>query len=378
MGYHLLKLRPILDPLAVMSAEFLVIADTGEDEVLTCDAANYAANVEAAQCIDSGQTHDYSMVDSYSLVETPGLKTIDDVADFLAIPTNQTIKSILVMDSNDHPILLCVRGDCTLNESKIGQLVPGFQFAKEADAERLMGCGFGFVGPVYESFDGQILLDYSLREYVSYVCGANKTDYHIKNVVLNRDIESAQWVDIRNAMAGDVCPVDPSQVLASQRGIEVGHVFKLGTKYSMSMNRQFTTSNGTLDYFQMGCYGIGVGRTIAAAIEQSNDDNGIIWPKALSPFTVTILNLAPKHDAVTALVEDVYTVLDSAGVDSIIDDRDESPGIKFKDADLIGFSYQIVIGKKSLDSQKIELKQRSNGEMQMVSVLNLTELIELI
>jgi len=273
---------------------------------------------------------------------------------------------------------LCVRGDCVINESKVGQLVPGFQFAKDVDVARLFGCEFGFIGPVHDSFSGQILLDYSLREHVAYVCGANKTDAHLKNVVLTRDVPAANWVDIRNAVGGDVCPLDTSQVLRSQRGIEVGHVFKLGTKYSESMNRQFTTASGTSAHFQMGCYGIGVGRTISAAIEQSYDDNGIIWPKALSPFTVTILNLAPKHDAVSALVEDVYNALDSAGVDAIVDDRDESPGIKFKDADLIGFSYQIVIGKKSLDSQNVELKFRNGEDTQLISITQLAELTRLI
>ena len=233
----------------------------------------------------------------------------------------------------------CLRGDRLLNEAKVKSLMGGaFRFSTDEEVQSLFQCPVGFIGPVGSTV--RVVLDYSLKTSPFYICGANKKDYHLNHVVVDRDILNYEWADIRNAESGDPCPLDPSQPLKSQRGIEVGHVFKLGTKYSNSMNRQFTTQTGTLDYFEMGCYGIGVGRTIAAAIEQSYDDNGIVWLRALAPFDISIINLAQKEDALNGIVDQLYDQLTSHDFDVIVDDRVESPGVKFKDADLIGFLFR--------------------------------------
>ena len=352
-----------------VSAEFLVIADTGEDEVLVAPSVGYAANVEAAECIDVVNDFDVNIDTKFSVVETPDVRTIDHVASFFSVDPSQTLKSLFVFDGDAQPVLVCLSGDVELNEIKLNaKLNSGFTFANDAQINEYFGCKAGFIGPVNTKKPIRILIDFSLRNHPSYICGANSNDNHLKDVVIDRDITQFEWCDIRNAKAGDPCPKDPSVLLESQRGIEVGHIFKLGKKYSESMNRRFTKMDGSLDFFEMGCYGIGVGRTIAAAIEQSHDQNGIIWPLALAPFQIVIINLVPKDDALNKVMTDIYNSLDNHRIDVIVDDRNESPGIKFKDADLIGFPFQIIIGKRTLESNSFELKNRRTGETEIISL----------
>ena len=213
-----------------------------------------------------------------------------------------------------------------------------------------------------------IYLDFSLKQFPHFICGANETDQHFSQLVIDRDIQNFSWVDIRNAQVGDPCPTDPQHKLTSIRGIEVGHIFKLGSKYSTAMNATFTHSSGKSVPFEMGCYGIGVGRTIAAAIEQSHDENGIVWPVALAPFEVVIISLVKQASDVAAIIDKLLAVFKTKNLDVIVDDRKESPGIKFKDADLIGFPFQIILGKKTIESQKIEIKYRKSGKKEWISL----------
>ena len=331
------------------SAEFLVVAQSGEDEILVNNELGFAANIEACECLDVDFQHD-SAIDEIESVKTPNIKTIADVSTFLKLESNACIKSILIIAS-DKPYLFCLPGNRELNEAKVMKVLnASFRFASSEEVVKYMGCSAGFIGPV-NSKDIPLYFDYSLKELLYYCCGANRDDVHFRNVNLNRDVTHIHWVDIKNAAAGDPCVIDSSKSLSLTRGIEVGHVFKLNDKYSTAMSAKFNDSNGHSLPFQMGCYGIGIGRTIAATIEQSHDDNGIIWPEALSPFHVVIVHLCPDDDPMTAIVTNLVSEIESLGKDVIVDNRNESPGVKFKDADLIGFPYQIVIGRKVISNK---------------------------
>jgi prolyl-tRNA synthetase len=349
------------------SAEFLVIADSGEDEVLVSDSG-FAANVEAAACSGINVTHDISNIEPLTMVDTPNVHRIDDAVDFFSVSANQTLKSLLVV-VNDVFSLVCLRGDHALNASKAAALLGGaFRFATDAEIQAYCGCKPGSIGPINLKLNIPIYLDHSLNVFSHYICGANQTGAHFQFCVPQRDIPTFVWADLRNAQAGDPCPLDSSNTLVSQRGIEVGHVFKLGNKYSESMGAKFTQRDGQLKAFEMGCYGIGVGRTIAAAIEQSHDEHGIVWPEALAPYDVVILNLVPKEPELVDLVKTMVAHFETMGKDVIVDDRVESPGVKFKDADLIGFPMQVIVGKKTLLERQIEIKYRRTKKKEMVSV----------
>ncbi len=360
------------------SVEFLVVAESGEDEVLVCESAGYAANVEAAPCQQNQFNFETSVheVPAFKVVDTPKARTIDEVVEFFDSPdvTPATVlKSILVM-TNDSPIMCCLAGDKPLNETKLTKVLGApFRFATDDEVRAHCGASPGFIGPVGLPANIPIYLDYSLAQSLTYVCGANQNNRHLTSVSIVRDVKLATtnsvMVDIRNAQVGDVyeSPTgDQRGTYTSQRGIEVGHVFKLGTKYSHAMGACFTNQQGKLTDFEMGCYGIGVGRTIAAAIEQSHDEHGIIWPKELAPYDALIINLTPKDPHVCDAVKTVHDFLLGHGLDDIVDDRADSPGVKFKDADLIGIPRQIIVGKHGLSSNHIELKHRRTGEKVMV------------
>ena len=359
-----------------VSAEFLVVAESGEDEVLVNRAVNFAANVEACDSVNI----DYESTTNLAALEsvlTPGQKTIKAVATFLNVSEDATIKSLLVQ-ADDRFILVCLPGDRELNESKLKSLIGDFRFASDNDVMSVMASPAGYIGPVNHNSNISIYLDYSLKKPLNYCCGANKTDEHFINVNIARDIKQFEWADLKNAKAGDACPTDPTKQLDSMRGIEVGHVFKLGKKYSDAMNAHYNDSNGKRQSFEMGCYGIGVGRTIAAAIEQSHDEKGIVWPDALAPFHVVIVHLCPKDDEMNQLVKQLVDVIESSGRDVIVDDRNDSPGVKFNDADLIGYPYQIVIGRKVMQSKQIELKKRRDGELILIDLDQIESIGELL
>jgi prolyl-tRNA synthetase len=346
------------------SVEFLVVAACGEDSVLVNTEAGFVANSEACPTLDPGIVHHVS-VPPYAMIHTPNCPRITDICAYRGIQPNVCLKSILIM-VNDAPIMLCLPGDRDINEAKIQRLVGAFRWATSAELTHYLGCSPGYVGPLNTEIP--VWLDYGLKTQPHYTCGANQDDHHVVNVSPDRDIPHGQWADLKMAIAGDPCPSDPSVTVSALRGIEVGHVFKLGTTYSQAMDATFTNATGTRMPFIMGCYGIGVGRTVAACIEQCHDDNGLCWPAALAPFHVVILNLCPKNTDLDPIIQRLVAAIESWGYDVIVDNRPDSPGVKFNDADLLGFPYQIIVGRKTLDSGHIERKCRKTGETIGVSV----------
>lgn len=357
------------------SSEFLVIADSGEDEVMVSENQRFAANIEACPCVDPPINHDVSTIPTMATVSTPNQSTIADISNYLGVASDCIMKTLLVMDAKDQPVMVCLRGDVHLNQTKLTALLGnGCRLGSSNDVIQTLQCPVGFIGPVGVS-SIPIYMDTSLYRHPSYVCGANTVDTHVQFVVIARDIGPVTWVDIRNAQTGDASPIDATQRLVSKRGIEVGHVFKLGEKYAKSMGLQFTNQAGTMTPYIMGCYGIGVGRTIAATIEQHHDDKGIIWPRALAPFDGVVLNLFPNDPLVTQRVSDIATALHALGLTVIVDDRMESPGVKFKDAELIGYPFYIGIGKKTLHTTNFECVIRRTGDVILASIDQLDVLI---
>ncbi len=345
-----------------MSHEFQVLADSGEDMILSCTECEYAANEEKATSRYENSACDASTFKDATEVHTPDQKAVEDVAKFLERDIKEFIKSMIYL-VDETPVLVMVRGDREVNESKIQGHFKAQEvvLADDATVERVTGAAVGFAGPVGLKEDIKIVADFSVTGMANMVCGANKTDYHIENVNLGRDFK-AEVADFVQTVAGEPCPHCEKGELEETRGIEVGQVFFLGTKYSSAMNCNFIDENGKEKPAVMGCYGIGVGRTLAAAIEQNHDENGIIWPMAIAPFEAVVLPLQMNKESVVEAGEKVHRLLLEAGIDVALDDRDERAGFKFKDADLIGYPVQLVIGAKSLEKGNIEVKIRKTGE----------------
>lgn len=348
------------------SEELVVLAQTGESEIVSC-SCGYAANTEKAV---TGELETVADDDPAAMEEiaTPDLKTVSEVADFLGVETRQMVKTLIYTSEEEELVAVLVRGDREVNEVKLGNHldVRLLQLASDKEVERATGAPVGFAGPVGLS-DVRLLVDPSAAALPSFVCGANEADAHLKNVVWGRDVELGETVDVLLATGGDPCP-RCGEPMSLTRGIEVGHIFKLGDKYSQSMGCSFLDENGKSNAMLMGCYGLGIGRTVAAAIEQNHDDDGIIWPRPLAPFEVLLIALNPKDDEVMAKAEELYRELSGRGVDVFFDDRKERPGVKFKDADLVGFPLRVVVGKKGLAEGKIEMSRRRDREKTLVAV----------
>lgn len=348
------------------SHEFMVLAEAGEDGVVECAACGYAANLEKAEgrcATDTGYEAELLPLED---VETPGLRTIDEVSAFLNAKPAQLIKT-LIYRQEDSFFAVLVSGDRDVNELKLARVSGGTpELACAADIEAVTGAPQGFAGPVGLSIP--IYADESLRGGQGMITGGNREDIHLLHVSIERDVPQAQWVDINFALDGDGCPRCPGGVLREVRGIEVGHVFKLGTKYSESLGATFLDAEGQQQPAIMGCYGIGVSRTLQAVIEQHHDDNGIIWPMSVAPFSVEILPLSVRDDATMALAEKLAATLDEAGVDYLMDDRDERPGFKFKDADLLGIPLRVAIGERSLKKGVVEFKRRDSSDVEEVRI----------
>ncbi len=350
------------------SHEFMVLADTGEDEVAACDACEYAANVERAEVrapadkIPSSPEENAAPVKD---VNTPGKKTVDEVSEFLNVSPKNLIKT-LIYETENGPVAVLLRGDLELNEMKLARVleVSDVFLADEETVQRVTGAPSGFAGPV--GLKTPIYADYSVLSMSGAVSGANKADTHISNVIPGRDFE-ASYSDLAFAVCGDGCP-RCNGTLSLRRGIEVGHVFKLGTKYSEAMGATFLDTNGKERPMIMGCYGIGIGRTAAASIEQNHDDAGIIWPLGLAPFAVEVLVLKVNDEPSMKAAEGIYTALSEAGVETLFDDRKVRAGIKFKDADLIGIPVRVVVGERNLAEGLIEIKVRRTGNVKKVPV----------
>lgn len=346
------------------SHEFMVIADSGEAEIVYCNECDYAANVEKAEMhVIEAPEEEAKAVEE---VKTPDCKTIADVCAYLNLPVDKSVKAV-AFNSEKGLILCFVRGDHEVNEIKVINTV-GVNEVEMAEESLLAAAGTvgGYMGPV--GIDPEktiVVVDSTVMEMHNICCGANKEGYHLLNVNPGRDFTPTYVADIRLIQEGDPCPHCGGKV-SKARGIEVGQVFKLFTKYSEAMHATFLDENGKEKPMVMGCYGVGVSRTMAAAIEQNNDKDGMIWPVAIAPYEVLVVPVNTKDEASTQKAEAIYEELKKAGVEDVIDDRNERPGVKFKDADLIGYPLRVVVGPKTLAEGKLEVKVRRTGEVQML------------
>lgn len=340
--------------------EFMVIADSGEAAIVYCGACAYAANVEKAELkplISAAQE-----ILPLEVVDTPGMKTIEAVADYLGVAVDQNMKAVAFQNEKDEVILAFVRGDHEVNTVKLQNAV-GAIMLKMATEEAIVSVGGvpGFMSPI--GIEGaQVIVDATVMEMYNIVGGANKADQHYKNINPKRDFGDVFVTDIRLVVEGDPCPHCGAK-LRTARGIEVGQVFKLGTKYSEVLKATFLDENGREKPMVMGCYGIGISRTMAAAIEQNFDEHGIIWPVALAPYAVTVVPVNAKDVSQMELAEKIYAQLKEADIETILDDRKERAGVKFKDADLIGYPLRITIGPKAVNEDAIEVRIRRSGEI---------------
>jgi len=368
-----LKFRAVAaDPGAIGgtgSHEFHVLADSGEDAIAFCPNSDYAANIELAEALAPAAPR-AEPAKAMQEVPTPGKKTCEDVAAFLNLPLAQTVKSVMVW-ANESLHMLLVRGDHTLNEFKISRIpsLVNFRLASEYEIAQGLGCRPGYIGPVGIGSHIPVVADRTVAKMADFVCGANKDGCHYTGVNWGRDLpETGHVFDIRNAAAGDPSP-DGNGALEICRGIEVGHVFQLGAKYSEAMKATFLDEGGQPRPLEMGCYGIGVSRIVAAAIEQNHDERGIIWPRPIAPFELAIVPIGmAKSTAVRETAKKLHDELAAAGVEVLLDDRDERPGVMFADMELIGIPHRVVVGDRSLKQGQIEYQGRRDKSAQPVAL----------
>ncbi len=349
------------------SHEFHVLANSGEDDIAFSDSSDYAANVEMAEAVAPAGERPAPSAE-LTEVATPGVRTIEGVAEFLSIDATATVKTLLVAGEEEGQLVaLVLRGDHNLNSIKAEKLegvANPLVMAEEAAVRAALGAGFGSLGPV--GLDVPTIVDRSAAQLADFVCGANRDDMHLTGVNWERDCPLMRVEDIRDVVEGDPSP-DGNGTLQIKRGIEVGHIFQLGTKYSEAMKASVLDENGRQVNMPMGCYGIGVSRIVAAAIEQNHDDNGITWPAAMAPFQIAIVPLnMKKSEHVAAAAESLYADLSAAGVEVLLDDRDERPGVKFADMELVGIPHRVVIGDRALAEGKLEYKGRQDSDSELV------------
>jgi len=342
-----------------MAHEYMAPSPAGEDEVALCDACGYAANVELAVSVP--KTPKFPIW-KYEEVATPEKRTIEEVSRFLKLTPDLLIKSILMMGEKG-PVLALVRGDQTLHEKKLAKIIGSHRPAQKEEVKDILGVPAGFIGPMVHKI--RKIADSSLTQGL-YVAGSNKEGYHVKGVQPGRDFE-AEFTDIHTAAAGDSC-VQCGKPIRIERVIEIGNIFKLGTKYSVPLRANYLDENGLEKPIIMGSYGIGPARIAAAAIEQGNDENGIIWPLSIAPYQILIVPVNIKDVQCMDVAEDIYTALEEKGFEVLMDDRDERAGVKFKDADLIGIPHRIIIGEKNLKEGFVELKERKTGLVEKVKI----------
>ena len=361
------------------SHEFHVLADSGEDALAYCTTSDYAANVELAEAVAPSDPRAVA-TQSLQKITTPGQKSIEEVAAFLNVTQQHILKCIAVVGDSGGFTLLLLRGDHTLNEVKASKIAAlgEFRFATEEEIDRHMGCRAGYIGPI----DTQVglIADRSAAVMHDFVCGANDDGFHYTGANFGRDIrlDAANVHDIRNVVAGDASP-DGKGVLEICRGIEVGHIFQLRTKYAEAMKATFLDAQGKTQIIEMGCYGIGVSRIVAAAIEQNFDERGISLPAAMAPFQIAIVPIGMgKSNAVRGAVELLYTQLQTASVEVLLDDRDERPGVMFADMELIGIPHRIVIGERGLKDGMVEYQGRSDATAQNIPLQKALEFVKLI
>ncbi|SEM91350.1 proline--tRNA ligase [Paenibacillus sp. OV219] len=355
--------------------EFMAIAESGEDDVVTCSCCTYAANMEKAinrESVDfASDEHQVSAIARESApldpFHTPGMRTIEELIEGLGVNGAELIKTLLYM-ADGKPVAVLVRGDHSINETKVINALGAItlELADTETVKRVTGAGTGFAGPV--GLDVPLLVDYEVSIMPRAIAGANVTDYHSRNVVPGRDFALAQVGDFRNVQEGDSCPSCTEGKLTIIRGIEIGHVFKLGTKYSEKLGAQFVNTAGESKPMIMGCYGIGVSRLLSAIIEQNNDEGGMIWPASIAPYKVHLIPVAHQDAAQMDAAERLYAELTAAGIEVLLDDREERLGVKLKDSDLIGIPLRVVIGKGIADGMVEWKERRSSGPAERIAI----------
>jgi prolyl-tRNA synthetase len=356
-----------------MSHEFQVLAETGEDALVACDRCDYAANIEQAETRKTAPPPAPATApaaagrEPLAKVATPGKRTIEEVSAFLGLPPARFVKTLVYL-ADGKPLAVLVRGDRTVNELKVKKALGAKELVMAADAavREVTGAPVGFAGPV--GLRIPVYCDLEVCALEDFVVGANEADAHLRGVNLERDFTPLACGDYRQAAPGDRCPRCDEGTFKGYRGIEVGHVFFLGTKYSAPMGCTFLDADGQEKPMVMGCYGIGVTRIAAAAIEQNHDKDGIVWPTPIAPYEVTLLALQGDDAGLRATADRIYAELGAAGIEVLYDDRDERPGVKFKDADLVGIPWRIALGKKGLAEGVVEVKARRSPEVQKVKI----------
>ncbi len=345
------------------SHEFMVLADTGEDTLAICSQCEYAANMEKA-AVRQPDAPDTEML-PLEKIETPGKRKVEAVCDFLGISKQQLVKTMVYL-ADGKPVAVLVRGDHEVQPVKLKNMLGAVEVELAEDKQIFDATGVpsGYLGPI--GLNIQVVADHEVATLRNFAIGANEKNYHVLNANLGRDFEVSRVGDLRQITEADPCP-DCGGKIELTRGIEVGHIFKLGDSYSKALKATFQDSNGEELNFVMGCYGIGVSRTVAAAIEQNHDDNGIIFPLPMAPFQALVLNLDPDNEQITGAAESFYSQLLQEGIEVLLDDRSERPGIKFKDADLIGIPYRITIGKRFARDGEVEIRTRRDGETKGMS-----------
>ncbi len=343
-----------------MAHEFMAPSPAGEDDVALCSGCGYAANSELALSVPKASQ---SMSGDYEEVATPEKRTIEEVTRFLKVASDLLVKSILVM-SDKGPVLALVRGDQTLHEKKLAKLIGPHRPAQKEEVKSILGVPAGFIGPMGHKI--RKIADGVLKQG-AYIAGANKEGYHVKGVTANEHFSDAEFADIHTAAEGDAC-VQCGKPLRIEKVIEIGNIFKLGTKYSTPLKANYLDEKGDERPIIMGSYGIGPARIAAAAIEQGNDEHGIIWPPTIAPYQVLIVPVNVKDARSMDIAEELYTALEEKGFEVLLDDRDERAGVKFKDADLIGIPWRIIIGEKNLKENLVEIKERRTGRVERVAV----------
>jgi prolyl-tRNA synthetase len=359
------------------SHEFHVLADSGEDGLAYCDSSDFAANVELAAALPIGNAR-AAATETMREVDTPKQTACEDVAKLLGIGIERTVKAIALIAAGKFYLAL-LRGDHTLNEVKLGKLAgfADFRFATEEEIRANLNCPPGFIGPVAVGANVTVIADSTVALMSDFVCGANKPKFHLAGVNFGRDLaEPVLVADIRNVVAGDASP-DGKGILSLCRGIEVGHIFQLRTKYAAAMNATYLDENGQTQVMEMGCYGIGVSRIVGAAIEQGNDERGIIFPKSMAPFEVVICAIGiEKSEAVKAAANKLHDDLQAAGVDVLLDDRGERPGVMFAEAHLMGIPHRLVIGERGLAEGNVEYKGRTDVDAKAVALSAVLEFVQ--
>jgi prolyl-tRNA synthetase len=357
------------------SHEFHVLADSGEDALAYCPASDYAANVELAEAVAPIAARAAAVQEMQKTI-TPGQRTIEEVAAFFDTSAQNVLKAIAVMTHENEFVLLLLRGDHQLNEIKAAKLLGEFRFASDDEIHRNMNCRAGYIGPVGSRV--RMLADRAAAAMSNFVCGANDDGFHYTGVNFGRDValDEANVHDLRNVVAGDPSP-DGNGALEICRGIEVGHIFQLRTKYAEALDATFLDAQGKTQIMEMGCYGIGVSRIVAAAIEQNYDERGIVLPEAMAPFQVAIVPIGMgKSVVVREAAEQLHAALVGAGIEVLLDDRDERPGVMFADMELIGIPHRIVIGERSLKEGNVEYQGRRDAQAQPIPLQSAAEFVQ--